>query len=69
MYRIIHPNNLLEQMVITYDPDQQQYSIYNDATPWVYGIGETKPDAIQEYVSALQDFLLISYSKQATYAI
>lgn len=68
MYRIIHPNNLLEQMIITYDPDQQQYSIYNDATPWVYGIGDTQEEAINEYTLALQDFLLITY-RQQSYAV
>lgn len=68
MYRVIHPNNLLEQMIITYDPDQQQYSIYNDATPWVYGIGDTQEEAINEYTLALQDFLLITY-RQQSYAV
>lgn len=44
-----------------YDSETAQYSLYNDLTPGVYGIGDTKKDAVREYLSGLEDFICINF--------
>jgi hypothetical protein len=42
-----------------YDAVTKQYYIYNDQTIGIYGLWETKKDAVQQYVSAFHESLLL----------
>lgn len=52
---------LFESLKIELDKETGQYSIWNDLTPGVYGIGNTKQEAIKEYMSSLEDHVLSHY--------
>jgi len=54
-------NKLVQWIRIEYDGETIQYTIYNDLTPGVYGVWETKQEAIREYLSGLEDFICINF--------
>ncbi len=49
MNQTIFYNNLR----IEFDEETNQYSVYNDFTPWIYWLWDTQNDAIKEYFSCL----------------
>jgi hypothetical protein len=56
--KIINFENFLDWLEINFDKETNQYYVINDLTPGVYGIGNTKKQAIDEYFSALKDMVL-----------
>jgi len=49
---------------IDFDNVTSQYSIHNDNTPWIFWLWDSKENAIKEYLSWLQDMILISHTKK-----
>jgi hypothetical protein len=63
MNLINYKKNLFEKISawveFSYDEETRQYSLINDNTPWIFGVGETKEEAVSEYLSWLKDMILI----------
>ena len=55
-------NQLEKWLKIEFDNETNQYSVFNDTTPWIYGIGDSKKEAIHEYISSLEDFIYINFN-------
>jgi len=53
-------NILLKGITFEYDNETEQYSLINDETPGIFWIWDTKEKAIKEYLSWLQDSILIN---------
>jgi len=64
MSLIDYKRNLLEEisqnLVIEFDNETSQYSLINDSTPGIFWLWNTKEEAIEEYLSALRDMILVS---------
>jgi len=64
MNLIDYKRNLLEEisqtLVIEFDNETSQYSLINDSTPGIFWLWNTKEEAIEEYLSALKDMILVS---------
>ncbi len=48
---------------IEFDAETKQYTLINHETPWVYGVWDTKEEAIKEYLSCLWDLILVNNSR------
>jgi len=59
--KLLSFENFLKDLIIEYDKETDQYYVINDQTPWVYGIWENVEDALNEYFSALKDYVLTYY--------
>jgi len=57
--KIFGLSEFLKGIQIDYDKETKQYYVVNDLTPWVYGIGDSIEEALNEYFSALKDLVLI----------
>lgn len=49
---------------VQFDEETKQYYIHNDDTPGVYGLGEDMEVALEEYLSGIKDFILVSYKEK-----
>lgn len=56
--------NIRENINIKLDKETKQYYIYNDATPGVYGLGDTMEKALEEYLSSVKDFIIVEYKEK-----
>ena len=52
----------LRNLKIEFDEETMQWTLYNDMTPWIYGLWDTKDEALEEYISSFKDFILVHYN-------
>lgn len=55
-------NQLTKWMKIEFDNETNQYSVFNDLTPGIYGVWDTKEESIKEYISGLEDFIYVNFN-------
>jgi hypothetical protein len=53
-------STLLKGIKFEYDKETNQYSLINNETPGIFWLGDTKKEAIQEYLSWFMDNILIN---------
>jgi len=55
-------HDIWSKIVVEYDDETRQWYVYNNNTPWVYGLWETKKNAFLQYLDVLQESIQIDFT-------